>query len=474
VELASFLDAIRARSGAKIILTNLPRPPHPSLGILDYQRLDGQHAAFLRLNQRMVKAVHRHEGVWILDLERLQGLIGYNAWFDSRMWGAARMPLSRAALQVLSDEMTKFLRAAQGLNRKCLVLDLDNTLWGGVLGEDGPEGIQLGAEYPGRAYVEFQEAILDLYHRGVILAINSKNNEAEARALLDSHPAMVLRSNHFATMEINWQSKVENMRRLAAGLNIGLDSMVFVDDSPVECSLMKQMLPEVLTVQLEGDPLGHASKLRSLGVFDTLSYSQEDRHRGTLYQGQIARERLRREAPTLEEFYRSLEMEITIRPVTKSTLSRAAQLTQRTNQFNLAPTRYSESEIAQLMESPDYSLFSLQLQDRFGDNGIVGLAITSRHGSDLVIEGFLLSCRVLGRMVETAFLAFLLDQARQADAQRVIGLHRPTKKNQQVADFYARHGFDLLEDSSDGTAWALQSAQFHRPYPAHFRLEVQR
>ncbi|MFQ5603405.1 MAG: HAD-IIIC family phosphatase [bacterium] len=472
-DIRSVLETLRARSRAKIVVTNLPVPAYPALGILDYQHGAGQTSLFRQLNMRLIALVDKIESAWILDWESLQARIGQQAWFDRTKWSAARAPLSFQAMQILTQEMMKFLRAALGLNKKCLVLDLDNTLWGGILGEDGPDGIQLGPEYPEKAFMEFQQAILELYHKGIILAVNSKNNSADVLPVLEKHPHMLLRPNHFAVMKINWQPKVQNMREIADELNIGLDSMVFVDDSAFECEMMKEMLPQVMTVQLGPDPLTYAPALQKLGVFDSLTFSEEDKLRGQLYQAQVARKKLMQECTSQEDFYRSLNMEITLQRVKPPTLKRAAQLTQRTNQFNLTTQRYSEAEIEHFLHAPDYEVFVLKLIDRFGDNGIVGLAILQREITEVIIDTFLLSCRVIGRKVETAFLTFLLHKAKQDEAEAVIGLYRRTKKNGQVANFYQQHGFELLEEGQDIYKWRLPRERFFYTYPDCFKMNIE-
>jgi FkbH-like protein len=375
--------------------------------------------------------------------------VGAARWRDARLWGMARIPFSAAAAHALAEEYIRHLRAFKGLARKVLVLDLDETLWGGILGEDGPEGIKLGDRYPGNAFVELQHAALGLHRRGVVLAINSKNNTDEALEVLANHPAMVLRPEHFASTRINWQDKSANMIEIAEELGLGLDSFVFVDDSAVECERMRQALPDVLTVHLAGEPALRASTLLGLGVFDTLSYSEEDRQRGAFYRQEAQRTALRGTAQSIEDFYRSLEMLLTVEPVSRTTLPRAADLTQRTNQFNLTTKRYTEGEFAAALAEPGCEAWVFRLVDRFGDNGIIGLAMLEGTGPTVIISTLLMSCRVLRRTVEDAVLAVLATRARERGATAIEGRYRPTRKNGQTSGFYAERGFATAEPDSD-------------------------
>jgi FkbH-like protein len=317
------------------------------------------------------------------------------------------------------------------------------------VGEDGPEGIRLGDQYPGNAYIELQRVMLALYHRGVVLAINSKNNPEDAKSVLERHPGMVLRPEHFAATRINWQDKTTNMEELAAQLGLGLDSFVFLDDSDVECARLRQALPEVLTVQLAGEPAHFAAKLRRLGVFDRLTYSKEDADRGAMYRTEIQRAELRASAQSIEDFYRSLEMTLSIEPVDQRHIKRAADLTQRTNQFNLTTTRYTLDELSAAVERPGCDAYVFGLKDRFGDNGIIGFAKIETDGGVARITDLLLSCRVLKRTVEDAVLAFLGERARARGAVRIEGLFRPTRKNGQVSAFYEERGFSAAGEIGD-------------------------
>ena len=470
--LETFIAALRRKTEAKVIVHSLPCPVFPALGIIDHQTDSGQALAFRELNGAWMSVAKNVGNVWLVDCDRLVKEVGWKEWHDPRLWALAKVPLSAVAMRRLAEEYVRYLRAFLGLSRKVLVVDLDNSLWGGIVGEDGFDGIQLGAEYPGIAFVELQRVILGLHDRGVVLAINSRNNEADALEVIAKHSSMVLRPEHFAAIKINWSDKARNLRELADELNLGLDTFVYIDDSAVECERIRQELPEVLTIHLADAPEVRADRIRRLSVFDTLAFSEEDRKRGAMYRIEGLRRRLQSQTPSLEEFYYSLEMELTVQKVEWSGIARAAQLTQRTNQFNLTTRRYSEAEVRSLLESPRHELYTVRLHDRFGDDGIIGLAILRKEERSLHIDTFLMSCRVIARGVETAFLTFLLRRAEQLGATEVAGEYRPTKKNEIAADFYQRHGFLPADNSDQASHWRLDASQFQRAYPPWFRVRA--
>jgi FkbH-like protein len=468
--LDSFIMAVRRTTASRVIVHSLTCPVFPALGIIDHQTGNGQGLAFRKLNEAWNDVAKNAGNVWIVDCDRLLKEVGWKQWYDPRLWNLARAPLTGMAIKRLAEEYVRYLRAILGLSRKVLALDLDNTLWGGIIGEDGFEGIELGPEYPGSAFVELQRVILGLQERGVVLAINSRNNEADAIEVIAKHPAMVLRPDHFAAKRINWNDKAQNLKDLAGELNLGLDAFVYVDDSAVDCERIRQELPEVLTIHMADEPALRAERLRRVGVFDTLSFSEEDRKRGTMYRQEGLRRQLQKKTPTIEEFYHSLQMELLVRRLDLSAAGRAAQLTQRTNQFNLTTRRYSEAEMRSLLESKAHEIYTVQLRDRFGDDGVVGLAVLRREESALHIEAFLMSCRVVARGVETAFLTYLLKRAEEMGVATLVGEFRRTKKNEIAADFYQKQGFRETSRSFDESEWQLDRSGFRCEYPPWFRV----
>lgn len=468
----SLLSIFRNRSSAKVILHNFELPKFPALGILDSQLAIGQKRMFEKINSKLTEIVQRYSDVYILDYDYLQSIYGRLNWFDEKLWYLARLPISNKGLASLANEYIKYFKPMKRLNKKCLVLDLDNTLWGGILGEDGFDGIQLGPEYPGSAFVDFQKSILNLYNRGIILTINSNNNKDDVMEVFEKHPYMVLCKKYFATMEINWNNKVLNMKKIANVLNIGLDSFVFMDDSQFNCELIRKELPEILTIQLPSDPIYYCKTLLNISDFETLTYSIEDMKRGKLYQAQVERKKLKEKAGSLESFYLSLEMKVTIGMADKYSIPRVSQLTQKTNQFNLTTRRYSESDIKKLAHSDSSEVFYLHLKDRLSDEGIISVAIIKKQDDIWEIDTFLLSCRVIGRTVETAFLTFLIDKAKKEKVKYVYGKYIPTKKNNLVRDFYKKHKFKLITKNNRETRWKVDVQNFEIHYSKWFSIDI--
>jgi FkbH-like protein len=454
-DFADVIRGFRAHSRAHLIIHDLELPAIPSQGILDSQTSDGQSAVIHRLNQDLRELATAHPGVYILDYNSLVARYGRMSWHDERKWLTVRMPIASAHLIHLTEEWLRFLHPLTGKVAKALVVDLDNTLWGGIIGEDGMDGIKIGAEHPGAAYRDMQRAMLDLYRRGILLAICSKNNVDDAMEVLDKHPGMILRRQHFAAMRVNWQDKVQNLREIAMELNIGVDALVFLDDNPVEREQVRAALPEVAVLDVPADPAQYAALLRDCPLFERLVLSDEDKQRGIYYAAQRERIQLETACTSKEDFLRSLQQEVEIAPVRSSTLARVAQLTQKTNQFNVTTRRYKEQEIAEMASSPNRTIVSVRVRDRYGDNGLVGVAITSDDGETREIDTFLLSCRVIGRTVETAILSHLAQHARERGLTRMQGWFLPTKKNAPASDFYPQHGFSPQKSEPRGVLWTL-------------------
>lgn len=448
-----WIKAFRHHAQAHLIVHTLELPTFAARGVLDSQQAFGQKEAIARINQGLQRLAEETPGTYIFDYDALVARYGRVRWHDQHRALTIRMPIVADGLMHLADEYMRFIRPLTGKICKALVVDLDNTLWGGVVGEDGMHGIQLGVDYPGCAYQALQRAILDLFRRGIILAICSKNNEEDALEAIAKHPGMLLRPEHFAAVRINWDDKVENLRRLADELEIGLDAIAFLDDNPAEREAVCRELPEVSVIDLPTDPVLYAQTLRECPIFERLVLSTEDQNRGRYYAEQRLRRDLHRSAPSLEEFYMSLQMRAEIATADRSDLARIAQLTQKTNQFNLTTRRRTEQELVQLTADPHVRILSMRFNDRFGDCGLVGAAIWRRNGDGCEIDTFLLSCRAIGRTAETALLACLSEQARRDGGARLIGWYLPTKKNTVAKDFYARHGFSLMREEAGESRW---------------------
>jgi FkbH-like protein len=455
----SWIAAFRGRCGTNLVIHSLALPETPARGILDAQMESSQAEAFQEINRELRRMAREHRGVYLLDYDALVARHGRWGWRDERKWLTVRMAFAASHVADLSREWMRFLHPLSGRVAKAVVVDLDNTLWGGVVGEDGLHGIRLGTEFPGAAYQDVQRALLDLRRRGILLAICSKNNASDAMEVLERHPEMLLRPEHFAAMRINWNDKASNLREIAEELNIGIDALAFLDDNPVERQQVRGALPEVTIIGLPEDPLQFARAVRDAPVFERLTLSEEDLRRGEMYQTQAERRKLETSAGSREDFYRSLHQEAEIGGASAATLARVSQLTQKTNQFNLTTRRYTEEQIANMSASPEWRVRWIRVRDQFSDNGLVGVAILHLAGSTWEIDTFLMSCRVIGRTVETAFLAHLIDEAEAGGGKRIQGWFLPTKKNAPACEFYSSHKFQPVEENGKGTLWALDLPQ---------------
>jgi FkbH-like protein len=438
--LCALLRNLRDRTAAALFVANFAPPEHLSCGVGDTMLELSQTAAIHRVNAALATACRSISGAFIFDYARLVAEHGLRGWHDPRMLAMARQPWSVAAQIAIASSMMRTIRAAFVAPAKCLVLDADNTLWGGVIGEEGLGGIALGDEYPGNVFKAFQKYLRALKARGILLALASKNEEGEVFAVLDQHADSILHREDFAVMRINWQEKSVNLREIAAALNIGLDALVLFDDNPFEREEVRQALPEVTVLDVPDDSLRYITTLAESPAFDQLTFSAEDQQRTDLYGQQRAHTEASHAAASPEEFLASLGMVATIGRVGPETLPRVAQLLAKTNQFNLTTRRHSAAQISEMIESGAVGLW-LRLADRFGDHGLVGVAIARPAQKQWEIDTFLLSCRVIGRGVETALLAQLSTVVKAQGGEKLLGEYRPSAKNGIVSDFYARHGF---------------------------------
>jgi FkbH-like protein len=453
--LVALSERLRERSSAALIIQNLEQPGIANAGLLDSRREIGQQELIRMVNRRLSLEALKHDDVYILDYDALVARHGRERWTDEKKWLTSRSPVAADCLIFAAREYLRFILPLAGRLSKVLVVDLDNTLWGGIVGEDGPTGIKIGPEYPGATYLSLQRALLKIADRGILLAICSKNNPSDAMEVLESHPEMLLRPRHFAALRINWTDKAQNLRDIAAELNVGIDSVAFLDDNPVERQRVKTALPEVTVIDLPADPARYASALLSCAVFERLTITAEDRARGGYYSTQRERKTSEASAGSLEDFYRSLEMRSEIVAVTPATLGRIAQLTQKTNQLNTTTRRYTESDVQALARDPAWSLFGVKITDKFGDNGIVGVVFLKIIGDTLDIDTFLLSCRVIGRTVETLMLSHACKIGVAAACSKITGWFLPTRKNEPAAKIYANNGFAKLEENENGSLWQL-------------------
>lgn len=397
------------------------------------------------LNNRLAHGLRDLPRCYFLDLPDLLVRRKHGSLDNPKMRHLAGMRLSEHVLGDLAAVYAQYLAPVAGRTRKCVVLDLDNTLWGGIVGEDGPNGIRLGNTSPGSEYREFQQYLQSLTKRGILLAVNSKNNEADALEVIRSHDAMVLREDAFSAMRINWENKPSNMLSIAEELNIGLDSFVFIDDNDKERALMRQALPQVLTPELPRDPARYRETLEAMPELQVLSVTDEDRSRTRQYVERRQREQLRVTAQTPEGYLASLEIVARMDRVSDRTLARVHQLFQRTNQFNLTGKRYELGALTTRAAASGWRIYTSQVSDRFGEHGLVAAALVQVSPDAWTIDNFVMSCRVIGYGVEDALLARVAEDAREASARWLLGEFIPSPKNAPARDFYSRSAF--VQDS---------------------------
>jgi FkbH-like protein len=403
-------------------------------------------------------------GIHLLGVDKYAALDGMRAWHDPALWHRSKQEIHPSAAHMYGEYLVRLVAAQRGVSSKCLVLDLDNTLWGGVIGDDGIEGIVLGqGNAVGESHVALQRYALHLRERGVILAVCSKNDEANAISAFEQHPEMILKRDDIACFVANWTDKATNLKYIAKYLNIGIDSLVFVDDNPFERNLVRQELPQVSVPELPEDPGLYVQCIAAAGYFEALTLTEEDRHRAEQYQMNAAREALRESATDMDSYLRGMAMELLWKPFDEIGLQRIVQLINKTNQFNVMTRRYSDAEIRTTMAESDVLTWQIRLRDKFGDNGIICILIARLdEKEDLLIDTWLMSCRVLGRQVEEACLNLLVEGGRRLGARRLLGEYQKTSKNAMVADLYRKLGFSQISSSTDSIdRWALDLGEFN-------------
>jgi FkbH-like protein len=458
--LLAMFDAARRNMNCDMIIDTLhpfPVQPYGNLGAT----VPGDRNALLR-KYNLALAERAPDYLYLHDVDALAGLHGQRHWVDQRFWHQAKQPMSFQSMVPYVQSLARMIAAMFRGSRKCLILDLDNTLWGGVVGDDGIAGIAIGPGNPvGEAFASFQDYIKQLGDRGVILAVCSKNEEKNAREPFESLSDMVLSLDDFAAFKANWDPKPENIRRIADELNIGLDSMVFVDDNPAERAIVEQMLPEVAVVELSEEPAEYTRLLDSSGWFEPVRLSAEDAMRTRQYQQNTERARIMETANDYDSYLRSLDQNAVIGPFVEQHIDRITQLVNKTNQFNLTTIRHNRAEISERMQREDYVTVYVRLSDRFGDNGLISVCYGKRESDCLNIEQWLMSCRVFKRGVEDIVMNFLVEQARAMDITVITGRYAPTEKNGLVSNLYATMGFEKTAESEDGsTEWRLVLDRF--------------
>ena len=452
-------DGIKAHSKAVCIFQTVAPPVDAVFGNLD-RGLPGTLRHMIgEFNNRLAQMVCG-TGDLILDVAALAETVGLANWHNPQQWNLGKLPFSDDLIPLYADHVGRILAALRGKSRRVLVLDLDNTVWGGVIGDDGLEGIRVAqGDAVGEAHLEVQKMALNLRKRGILLAVASKNNDDVARAPFQQHPEMLLKLDHIAVFQANWSDKATNIQAIADELGLGLDAMVFLDDNPVERGLVRRLLPQVAVPELPQDVSGYARTLAAAGYFEAVAFTPDDLQRAAFYQENARRVALQNRVTGAEAFLDSLDMTITFQPFNCVGRARIVQLINKSNQYNLTTRRYTEPEVAAMEQ--DEAVFTLQvrLSDTFGDNGMISVVICCPNGepSTWEINTWLMSCRVLGRKVEHMVLREILGHARRSGIRRLRGLYIPTPRNKLVEEHYAKLGFArIAEEPSGATRWELQ------------------
>jgi len=402
----------------------------------------------LKINSAIADMACEIQNLRVFDLEHIRAGMGESVFKDEKMYAIAKMPFSTQALVPIAGMIVEAVKVRKGRIRKCAVLDLDNTLWGGVIGDDGMNGIQIGELDQGHAFTQFQTWFKELKKRGIMLAVCSKNNEDTAKEPFISHPEMVLRMDDFSAFVANWEDKAGNIRRIKEQLNIGYDSMVFFDDNPFERNLVRSMLPEVEVPELPEDPALYTSFAKSLNLFDTASFSEEDTVRTERYIAEQSRTRMIEEMESYDDYLKALEMKAVCAPFDEFHTPRIAQLTQRSNQFNVRTIRYTDAEIAALSADDRYITRYFKLSDRFGDHGLIAVVVLEKREDHLFVNEWLMSCRVLKRGMEQFIADSIMKCAKEAGFDRVAGEYIETPKNNMVRNLFADMGFERTGENT--------------------------
>ena len=448
---------------AVIIQNNMDLSYETGLGSLDAAEHYGLTRFIESLNRDFADYAVSHENFFLHDLHGLAARIGLLKWHDRFQYYAYKLAMSYDVIPEVSLGLAKIIKGLLGKNKKCLVLDLDNTLWGGIIGDDGMEHIEVGHETPtAEAYTAFQEYVLKLKERGVILAVCSKNEEDIAKSGFN-HPDSVLHVEDFVSFHANWKPKNINLRIIAEEINIGTDSLVFIDDNPAERQLVRDTMPEVAVPEV--DPVDVFSYIRAIegaGFFEPVTISEDDRKRNESYRGNIQRRSLEESMQTYDDFLQSLEMEAEIDDFRSVYYDRIAQLTNKSNQFNLTTRRYTRADIEQMANDQHYITLYGRLRDKFGDNGLISVVIGEKIDDSLHIRLWLMSCRVLKRGMEQMMLDALAARAAADGCKELIGYYYKTAKNKMVSDLYAVFGFEKIMQSGDDTVWRLDLAGYEK------------
>jgi FkbH-like protein len=464
--MASVWDAIRSNTAALVVQSNYVMPYERLFGNYDLKHAGSWYDSVAEINRRIALGARERNNLLVNDIEAVASWFGRRTWFDERFWVLAKSFCAAELLPVVAQNITRISLAARGKNVKCIVLDLDNTLWGGVVGDDGVEGIQLSAHGDGEAFHGFQSFLLALKNRGILLCVCSKNEHAAAIRPFEEHPEMVLRKEDITIFVANWENKTENIKQIRDSLEIGYDSMVFLDDNPFERNAVRTILPNVIVPELPEDPADYVKSLAELNLFETTSVSKEDSSRADLYRAEFERRSVASTFDNFEDYLGSLDMKIDVARFEPSRLARIAQLLQRSNQFNLTTHRYNQGECESMMRNPECVPLYASLRDRFGDHGLISIIVARPRPVESILEitDWLMSCRVLARGVEEYLMNHIAGEAARLNLNFVSGLYIPTSKNAMVKEFFPKFGFEKVGETRDGsTHWLLRVADYRYP-----------
>jgi FkbH-like protein len=448
-----------------IIVQTLPAPPETLFGSYEYRLNATMRRQTEKFNSRLAD-ISQDSAVLLLDIAGLANRIGLDQWNDPMQWNLAKLPFAQNLVPIYTDYIARLLGAIRGQSRKCLVLDLDNTLWGGVIGDDGVDGISVGqGNALAEAFLEIQRTALNLRSRGVVLAVCSKNEDETARLPFKHHPEMLIKEEHIAVFQANWIDKASNLETIAKTLNIGLDALVLLDDNPAERAQVREALPQVAVPELPEDPSFYPRALLSAGYFEAVGYTPDDQQRAEQYQANSQRSSLQGSSRNLDEFLQSLAMVAKVDQFNQQGRGRIVQLINKTNQFNLTTRRYTEAEVVAMEEDPSIFTLQLRLQDRFGDNGMISVIVCRTVGKQWNIDVWLMSCRVLKRRVEEFVLAQIVQHAREQGITTLQGEWIPSNRNDLVKDHYANLGFSSLKEEDGSTFWQLEVKDYQPDTP---------
>jgi FkbH-like protein len=466
-EIKNLIDKFIEKTNSKLIISKLSIPTFSPSGVFESKMEYSFQNMVEDFNRKLTKNYLISENVFAYDFEKFVAKNGEDHVFDYSQFFFGDLKISMGYLPVFGQDLMKYVIAYLGITKKCIVLDLDNTLWGGIIGEDGFNGIKLGPEPPGNAFMEFQRVLLSLHQRGIILAINSKNNFEDAIKVIKEHPYMVLKEEHFASMRINWKDKVTNMKELIQEINISSDSLVFIDDDPVNREFVKSIFPEILVVDISNDPSTYTSIIENIIDFSVLKITDEDKNRGKMYFKQKMVTELEESTPDLQTFLNQLDLKISIKTVDEFTLPRVSQLILKTNQFNLTTKRYQEIDIKKMIQDTNFIVGCAQVEDKFGDNGITGVFIIKKENEkEWILDTFLMSCRIMGRDIEKGIMAHIVNTAYEHKVEKIKAYFLPTQKNKPIENFLPNCEFE-----KEGNSWTY-AIKSKIKFPEYLRIQV--